>query len=314
MSQSLPPPRPGSLPESPTLPRRSRYNRPRRLVSWWGLLLGLLLGVGGGLYYSWMIAPVEEFDIQPHQITDQSKRDMVVAIALSYGHDGDLTAAVERLIALQLGPDPIAEVAFIACELARSGYVDSSSGLRGVRALKQFYQLQGREGCADTLIPDTDEERPVVEIDVPTATPTPRPPPTKTATPEAPRIASTEGVLVVPTVPPSREYDGQISGTFCDVDFTGIIEVFVQNLNGIGQPGEPVRVRWDDGEDRFVTGLKPERSPGFADFYMESGTGYTIDMPGLSDPIPRPLVADGCFTEDGLEGVTSYRVVFSQIE
>jgi hypothetical protein len=89
--------------------------------------------------------------------------------------------------------------------------------------------------------------------------------------------------------------------------------VFVQSANGDGIAGERIRVRWDDGEDSFVSGLKPERGPSYADFQMQAGVGYTIDMPALSDPVDRPIVAEPCFTEDGFQATTSYRVVFQQI-
>ena len=75
-------------------------------------------------------------------------------------------------------------------------------------------------------------------------------------------------------------------------------------------PGEPIRVRWDGGEDRFISGLKPERGDGYADFQMEAGQGYTIEMPGLSDPVASPIIADSCFTNEGEEAITTYQVGF----
>lgn len=89
-----------------------------------------------------------------------------------------------------------------------------------------------------------------------------------------------------------------------------MIEVRVQDFEGTGLPGQPVRVRWTDGESTFYTGLKPERGPSYADFEMEAELSYTVEMPGLSDPSTTPLVADSCFTEFGDQSVTSYRVVF----
>jgi hypothetical protein len=92
-----------------------------------------------------------------------------------------------------------------------------------------------------------------------------------------------------------------------------VIEVFVQDFNGQGIPAQAVRVRWDDGESTFFTGLKPERGLGYADFQMEAGKGYIIDMPGRSDPSTQPMVADTCFTADGQQAITLYRVFFRQI-
>lgn len=309
----LPPPPPDHLPEAPEFPRQSRYQRPRKYVSWWGILFGLMIGLGGGLYWAWEIDPIIDLNIAPHQLTDENKARYVIAIMMRYNYDSDLGQVVEGLTELQLGGDPIDGVADIACDLARSGYVDSSSGIRAVRNLQTFYQLQGRESCADVLIPEVDEAA-IVEIEVPTATPTIAPPPSKTPTPITNiRPTATENVVIVPTTPPQRLFEGRISGTFCDVELSGIIEVFVVTYNGDGIPGEAIRVRWDTGEDTFLSGLLPERGTSYADFEMEAGKGYTIDMPGLSDPISTPLVADNCTTEDGVEAITSYRVLFRQI-
>jgi hypothetical protein len=313
MTRTMPPPPPPTLPEEPAFPRDSRYQRPRSYVSWWGIVIGLTIGIAGGLFYAWQVQPLKETDTVPRQLNVEAKRQYAVAIALNYGFDSDLGLAIQRLSALQPGSastDPIQALAEIACDLARSGYVDSSSGLRAVRGLKTFYQLQGRSGCADTLIPDATIVPLEITVLVPTATPTLPPPPTKTPTPLAQASPTESGVVLVPTTRPRRQYEGRIVGTFCDSEISGVIEVFVQDFGSEGVPGEPVRVRWDGGESNFVTGLKPERGDDYADFQMEAGKGYTVEMPGRSDPIATPLVANGCTTNEGDEAITSYRVVF----
>lgn len=315
MTQRLYPPPPPTLPEQPAFSRQSRYQRPRRYVSWWGLFIGLVLGIAGGLFYAWNIAPLEETETMPHQLRYSDKQHYAVAIAVNFGFESDLNVAISQLLELVPdSPDPIQALADMACDLARTGYVDSSSGLRAVRAMKTFYQLQGRSGCADSLIPDLQDVPREVTVVVPTHTPTLTPPPTKTPTPLIVATSTPEGVVIVPTTRPRRAYEGRINSTFCDSELSGIIEVFVQDFDGNGIPGETIRVRWDGGESTFVSGLKPERGPAYADFQMEAGRGYTIEMPGLSDPVGSVLVADGCFTPEGLEAITSYRVVFNPAE
>lgn len=312
MSQ-LPPPRPDHMPERPEFPRSSRYNRRKHLVSWWGLIIGLLLGVGGGLAYAWLLSPVVETDTAPRQLNRTAKAHYTVAIALSFAENSDLGLAIQRLTTLELGVDPLTEVAVIACDLARSGYVDSDAGLQAVRSLKTFYQLQGRTGCADTLVPDIQTER-VVEIEVPTPTATLPPPPTKTPTITVADNAATQAsVLIVPTNTPNRQFSGSVSGTFCEVERSGWVVVNVTTFDGQGIPGQVVRARWDGGEDRFASGLKPAFGQGYADFEMESGRNYTIDMPGQADPITAEIVARPCTTETGEQAITGYRVVFRQV-
>ncbi|XWX03213.1 hypothetical protein VZO05_11945 [Aggregatilineales bacterium SYSU G02658] len=308
MSAPLPPPPPGFAPEQLAFSRHSRYQRPRRRVSWWGLLVGVGVGLAIGLTYAWVVEPVREVDTQPRQLNRAARADYVVAIALRFSYDSDLGRAVEDLLALNLGPDPFQQVANIACELASTGYVDSTSGIRALRTLRTFYQLQGKTGCADQLIDDATPV-PLATLVIPTNTPTLIPPPTKTPTPAALTVG-TPAAPIVPTALPRRTYEGQILNTFCSLSASGMIEVTVRDANGSGIPGQRVRVRWDGGSDEFSTGLKPDRGDGYADFRMRSGFNYTIDMPGQSDPIAQTLSAEPCFTNEGEEALRGYRVVF----
>ncbi len=311
MTSSLPPAPPPSLPEAPELPRRTRYRRPRRSISWIALFIGLLLGIGGGLYYAWEIAPIEETDTAPHQLRAEDKAQYVAAAMLRYKYDGDLDRAINTLVELNLGPDPIQAVADIACNLARTDYIDSNAGLNGVLAMMNFYRLQGRSGCADQIIPAPAQDALVITLVAPTPTATLPPPPTKTPTPpSAFAVSPTPTILVVPTTPPQRDFIIATIRDFCDSEIEGVIEVFVQDFNGDGIPGQAVRVRWDDGSNIFYTGLKPERGPAYADFQMTPNRAYIIDMPGRANPPANPLVADTCFTEEGIESLRSYRVVF----
>jgi hypothetical protein len=313
--QDLPPPSVPYDPDSDLPRRRTRYNRPRRYFSRWALVLGLLIGILGGLSYAWVIAPVEETDTEPYQLRQSDKAHYVVAIILEYQQSGDLGQAITKLVQLQLGQDPIQAVAEVACDLASTGYVDDTSGLHALRAMKTFYQLQGREGCADVLVPDVDDTASqVLEVIVPTHTPTIPPPPSKTPTPDIDPMALTPTVRVVPTVATQCDFEGRVANAFCDPNNPGVVEVFVVATNGDGMPGETIRVRWDDGESTFVTGLMVERGESYADFRMQDGMSYTIDMPALSDPVNTPLVAEVCYTEFGAESVKSYRVVFRQVE
>ncbi|HEX2907830.1 MAG TPA: hypothetical protein VHO69_13260 [Phototrophicaceae bacterium] len=290
-------------------PRRSKYRHPRREISWIGLLLGLALGIGGGLFYAWTVDARVEYDTEPWQLKAQDRAHYVVAIALDYSYDSDLTRAIQRLVELRSEGDPIQELADVACQLATTGYASTGSGLRAIRSMMVLYQLQGRTGCADTLIAANEEPTAMVQIDLPT--PTPLPPASKTPTPEVTlRVSPTPPRVIAPTQPPQSDYIVAGVTTFCSTELTGIIEVFVQDYDGQGVPGEAVRVRWDEGDDTFYTGLKPERGPGYSDFQMEAGKGYTAEMPGRSDPTSQPLVAAPCTTEGGDDAISSYRVFF----
>lgn len=291
-----------------------KYMRPRHIVAWPLLIFGLIVGVAAGLFYAWGVNPVVEYDTEPWQLRQSDKAHYVVAIMLDYSYDGDLNQAVDRLLALQLDGDPLQAVADLACNLASTGYIDSNSGLRAVRSMMTFYQLQGKTGCADTLLPLNQEPPPtsaVVEVVIPTATF--MPPATKTPTPSGPAAPTATPIrVIVPTSAPQLNFVLANISTFCSSSDSGEIEVVVQDATGEGIPGQQVRVRWDSGSDSFFTGLKPGEDPGYGDFTMTSGNGYLVDLPGLSDPIAEPLAAVPCTTDAGDAATTSYRVIFRE--
>lgn len=288
----------------------SRYDRPRSYVSWWAMFFGMALGIAGGLFFAWNVAPTEEFDTAPWQLNEQDRWNYMVALMLNYSYDGDLARTFDGLADLRIEGDPIQAVADVACLLARSGYVDSTSGENAIRSMMRFYQLQNRTGCADELI-SLVEMAPTSEV-ILASTPTRTPPPTKTPTPEG-QIAPTEDtefVRIVPTASSQSDYRLARLESFCDPEIPAMIEVYVQNADGSPVQGERVKVAWNDGESIFMTGLKPERGNDYADFEMELNTGYTIEIPGKSDPSTQQIVAVGCVNEAGEQSVTSYRAVF----
>ena len=310
MSETMPPRPPTTLPEQQAVYRNSKYQRRRRLFSMWALMIGLIIGLAGGLYYAYIINPTQELSTRPSQLRLDEQQHYVVAIMLAYRYDSDLTTAINRLVALELDGDPVQRVADMACDLARTGYVDSTSGLRAVRAMRTFYQLQGRTGCADNIIPAPESVPLEVVIDVPTASPTLPPPPTKTPNSEL-ATETPNSIIATATSAPQGTYNGIITQTFCSTELSGIIEVRVRNGLNEEVAGQPVRVTWESGRSDFVTGLKPERGVGYADFQMEEGISYIVSMPQLSDPIQNPIVANSCFDPETNESaITSYRVVF----
>jgi hypothetical protein len=292
--------------------RDSKYRRGRGGISWFGLLLGLALGVGGALAYAWLVEPIRETQVSPWQLREQDRAHYMVAIILNYHADGDLNTAIQRLIALQPpnnATDPIQAVAETACRLAGTGYVDSPSGLRAIRLMMQFYQLQQRTGCADVIIGT--EVLPTQVLQIVVDTPTPDLAPSKTPLPALVTPSATPRNLIVPTLPPQRDFALVRLESFCDAEIRGVIEVYVQDGRGEGIPGQAVRVRWGANEqDIFYSGLMPERGTAYADFQMQADVSYTIDMPGRANPSQRPIAAAPCQTDSGEDSIQSYRAVF----
>jgi hypothetical protein len=69
-----------------------------RNILWVGI--GLLFGVGLGLFLGWVAWPVEFTEADPTILEESYQRDYTVLIASTYALDGDLPAARRRLAAL----------------------------------------------------------------------------------------------------------------------------------------------------------------------------------------------------------------------
>ena len=70
--------------------------------------------------------------------------------------------------------------------------------------------------------------------------------------------------------------------------------VMVLDYEGQPQPNIELLVRWDLGDDRFFTGLKPEVGPGYADFTMAKDHVYQVVVVGAESQVAQGIVADTC--------------------
>ena len=64
---------------------------------WTKFLIVVILGAAAGLFYGWVINPVEYVDISPQSLRIDYKSDFVLMVAETYQVDHDLGLAVRRL-------------------------------------------------------------------------------------------------------------------------------------------------------------------------------------------------------------------------
>jgi hypothetical protein len=64
------------------------------------IFIGLLLGIGLGLYVGWELLPTEFVDASPAYLAEGYQQEYVRMIAAAYAVEGDLTAAQTRLSGL----------------------------------------------------------------------------------------------------------------------------------------------------------------------------------------------------------------------
>lgn len=246
-------------------------------------IIGLVIGAAIGLYISWGLWPLEYYDSDPSQLKRSYVPDYVLLIAQRYAVDGDMDAAQERLKSLGLESSGTA-VADITDQFIRAG-----RDVRDIRALAGLaYALGSATSRMAIYLAPTATATPA-----PSHTPTPLTPPTTiptavlTFTPTSmPMTAQLQpakpSITPSPSPTPVPTYLLTERRRTCEEEAgKGEIRITVLDAAGFGVPGIALEVIWDSGEETIVTGLKPEKGPGYADFTMQDSTAtYTVQIAG----------------------------------
>ncbi len=275
-------------------------------ISWGALILGLAVGLAGGLYYAWAINPLRYENIGPRELKAANQQAYILLVSHAYLHDLDLGRAKQRLSALGQG-----DIGTRVGALADDAYLHGGNP-NDIRALTVLAEALGAHPRAAEVFSGTLPPTGVVPATV-TATFEGIASPTLTETQGA--ETSTPEVEESPTattiqLPENATMKLTVLKPIClDSYAAGRLEVYVVDAAGGGIPAVKVQVEWEGNTDTFFTGLKPEISPGYADFQMEKGKTYTVTLPGLSEPVVGISSVD-CQTESGKVSTPSYQLVF----
>jgi len=71
---------------------------------WFRFLIVIAIGIAAGLYYGWVLDPVEFVDATPGMLSADYKTDYVLMVSESFHADQDLALAVSRLADLGNAP------------------------------------------------------------------------------------------------------------------------------------------------------------------------------------------------------------------
>lgn len=258
-----------------------------KIEKWFPLLFGIILGLALGLYYAWVVNPVEYLETAPAALRDEYKADYYNLIALAYDSTGDIERAQSRLAQI---PDsnPAGTLSQLAQTRLAAGRPDNE-----VRALALLAAALG--------------ERPAPFESTPSPQGDPSPTPTMpTATITRPPRTST------PTATPGAPFEVVEKELICDPDLTvPLIQIEVIDAAGDPVAGIEALIVWDEGEDHFFTGLKLELGIGYADFAMQVGISYTLQLVDSNFPVTG-LSAEECVGEDGETFPGSWLLIFQQ--
>lgn len=255
-----------------------------RHISWFLFILGLALGLIFGLYYAWELSPIDPRDSKPSDLQPNYQVEFQTLIALAYANTGNMSRALRRL-------EPLYEpnIAQALNALAQKHLADGRLE-EDVLAVAQLAAALSKLSASE-LIP---QQTPKISTPTipPTGTPTPFPTPTQTSTP-------------IPS------YQLRSQEKVCDPALgSPLIQVLIFDSAGDPVPGIEVLVLWDQGDDHFFTGLKPELGLGYGDFTMTAGITYTVLIEASSEPVTG-LKVEECLDEDG-EYLASWLLIFDE--
>ncbi len=78
-----------------------------------------------------------------------------------------------------------------------------------------------------------------------------------------------------PTSPPL--FTLQSRKLICDPSLKQpMLQIQVLNAQGTPLAGVKAIIQWEGGQDSFITGLKPERDAGYADYVLKPNTRYSL--------------------------------------
>jgi hypothetical protein len=309
----------------------------------WYLLTAIIIGVGLGLLYSWIISPAEYINTPPSSLKDEFKEEYRSSISAAYGATGNLQRAEARLQLLGDEDPSLALVIQAQRYLADGSEVENAKSLADLASalgqvptplpsateVKQVVDtetatfipsdtLSPSPSISSTPIPTNQSTSLITNTEVFTSTAEPTSRPTNTST-----LSVTPGPSPTPTPTftplPSTTPTATLAPPFILVNHLSIcdsaigesqIQIYLSNAAGIGVPGIEVIVFWDDGENHFFTGLKPDIDDGYADYVMDPGIIYSLKV-GLGGELVKGIVSPTCSDESGNEYWGSMRFVFS---
>lgn len=262
---------------------------------WLPLILVFAVGLAGGLYYAWVVNPVEYVDSAPASLRQPYRDSYLTLIAAAYAQTGDLARAQARL-SLFDDPHLTDTLAALAQRELASGGSEADA-----KALAQLAAAISQQSTPSRPAASTRPPIPSRATGTATRRPTPSTTPIPTHTP-------------APSATPGAPFQLKSQDQVCDTKLgEPLIQVEIEDAAGKPVPGIEVLVVWDSGQDHFFTGLKPELGLGYGDFTMTPGTTYTVQLADSASPITG-LQAPSCTASDGSTFTGSWLLTFSQPE
>jgi hypothetical protein len=294
----------------------------------WYLLTGFIIGIILGLVYAWLISPREYRDTSPASLQSEFKDQYRAMIAAAFVANGNLARASARLELLG-DSDVVRALAEQAQRTLAEGDSPREAQALGLLAVAlgqgansviqspapnetNSQNVPPNPTGSTTTIPDAQDGTPEPTNQNIEAGTSPTLPNETQPTTQITNSTVTPLPTRTPTEAVESPYVLQENTFICDSDIAGpLIQIQAEDSTGRPLPHEGVIVTWDEGEDQFFTGLKPELGKGYADFLMTPGVVYEVHMASGGQTVSEVTPAE-CETENGRRYWGSWLLVFAR--
>lgn len=244
------------------------------------LFTGLVIGLVLGFIFAWLLLPARVSDVGPASLADPFQEQYRLMAALAYANSGDLGRAQARL-ALLGDNDPVRALTTQAqVALVNNATQREARALAGLAADlgKYLADLQAMAEAVNTPIPGEDGAATPVEAVGEGAT----------------YFLDDQELACESAVAPPY------------------VKIFVFDANRNPQAGVHLTLTSAEGEAEFVTGQRPEMSPGYAEYALTPGVAYSLSIQGVQ--MLTGLQASACETAEGDPAWGSWILLFNAEE
>ncbi|HEX8992444.1 MAG TPA: hypothetical protein VF784_12265 [Anaerolineales bacterium] len=291
-------------------------------------VLSLLAGMAAGLAYAWVVSPLRYVDTTPNTLRADFKDQFRSVIAASYAatHNLDrakarlallgdadpveaLTAQAQRMLAAGQPFQVVQDVAGLASDL-RAGVASlppsstaTTTSIVPASSIVPSSPTPTPAATAGAVPSTTGQVTPSIEATATPAEATPTAPPSETLTPRPTRTP-------MPTA--SAPFQLVSEDQVCSANLTdGLMQVSILDRHHHQMPGVEIDISWAGGEESFFTGFKPEIGDGYADYIMQAGVTYALNVGRAGTPVSA-LSAPSCPDANGQTFLGGLKLVFQQ--
>lgn len=290
----------------------------------WGVIVvGMVLGLAGGLIYTWFVSPLTYIDTYPPMLALRHRQDWARMTVWAYAIEGNWERTQVRLLNL---PQPV--VASVAEQVLDRAVVQGHP----IEVLQSIAQLAADYGATGPGVAVYLEPAGTLSFDamlVASATPVATPSPTRTPLHATPTMAATavqpRSPTRTPTPLPMLDPPFRIVSQTLTCDLAPSIAISLEVSRTIvvrgrevqeqvGLPMREVWLIWESGADRAITGFRPDKGLGYADFDVEPGRTYNVYIDSPTGPPVLTVQVEPCAPREGEGWVSRQLVLWEEVE